>query len=45
MTNIVEVEDFTRHSEEKRTSAFQLEVKTWLERHPETQYVDILLND
>ncbi len=45
MTNLVEVEDFTRHSEEKRTSAFQLEVKTWLERHPETQYVDILLND
>ncbi len=45
MTNIVEVEDFTRHSEEKRTSAFQLEVKAWLERHPETEYVDILLND
>lgn len=45
MTNLVEVEDFTRYSEEKRTSAFQLEVKSWLERHPETQYVDILLND
>ena len=45
MTNIVEVEDFTRHSEEKRTSAFQHEVQTYLERHPETQYVDILLND
>nr|WP_277972384.1 glutamine synthetase family protein [Pantoea agglomerans] len=45
MTNLVEVEDFTLHSEEKRTSAFQLEVKTWLERHPDTQYVDILLND
>lgn len=45
MTNIVEVEDFTRHSEEKRTSAFQLEVQAYLERHPETQYVDILLND
>lgn len=45
MTNLVEVEDFTRHSEEKRTSAFQLEVKTWLERHPAMQYVDILLND
>ena len=45
MTNIVEVEDFTRHSEEKRTSAFQHEVQAYLERHPETQYVDILLND
>lgn len=45
MTNLVEVEDFTRQSEEKRTSAFQIEVKTYLERHPETQYVDILLND
>ncbi|WP_338564305.1 glutamine synthetase family protein [Erwinia sp. E_sp_B04_7] len=45
MTNIVEVEDFTRHSEEKRTSAFQHEVHAYLERHPETQYVDILLND
>jgi len=45
MTNIVEVEDFTRHSEGKRTSAFQHEVQTYLERHPETQYVDILLND
>jgi len=45
MTNIVEVEDFTRHSEQKRTSAFQSEVQTYLERHPETQYVDILLND
>ncbi len=45
MTNLVEVEDFTRHSEEKRTSAFQLEVKTWLERHPATQYVDILFTD
>ncbi|MDU2733576.1 MAG: glutamine synthetase, partial [Mixta calida] len=45
MTNLVEVEDFTRHSEEMRTSAFQNEVKAYLERHPETQYVDILLND
>ncbi len=45
MTNIVEVEDFTRHSEEQRTSAFQREVQTYLERHPETQFVDILLND
>ncbi|MEN4927953.1 glutamine synthetase family protein [Erwinia billingiae] len=45
MTNIVEVEDFTRHSEQKRTSAFQNEVHAYLERHPETQYVDILLND
>ncbi|OON39726.1 glutamine synthetase [Izhakiella australiensis] len=45
MTNIIEVEDFTRHSEEKRTSAFRHEVQTYLERHPETQYVDILLND
>jgi len=45
MTNLVEVEDFMLHSEERRTSAFQQEVKNWLERHPETQYVDILLND
>ncbi|ARF51955.1 glutamine synthetase family protein [Pantoea stewartii] len=45
MTNLVEVEDFTLHNEERRTSAFQQEVKNWLERHPETQYVDILLND
>lgn len=45
MTNLIEVEDFTRHSEEKRTSAFQQEVHAYLERHPQTQYVDILLND
>lgn len=45
MTNIVEVEDFTRHSEEQRTSAFQHEVQAYLERHPQTQFVDILLND
>ncbi|MEM6160938.1 glutamine synthetase family protein [Erwinia sp. P6884] len=45
MTNLVEVEDFTRHSEEKRTSAFQQEVSAYLERHPQTQFVDILLND
>lgn len=45
MTNIVEVEDFTRHSEEQRTSAFRHEVETYLERYPETQHVDVLLND
>lgn len=45
MTNLVEVKDFTRHSEEKRTSAFQQEVSAYLERHPQTQFVDILLND
>lgn len=45
MTNLIEVEDFTVHSEEKRTTAFQQEVHTYLERHPQTQYVDILLND
>ncbi|QKJ87750.1 gamma-glutamylputrescine synthase [Paramixta manurensis] len=45
MTNLVEVEDFTRHSEEKRTSAFRNEVEAYLERYPETQHVDILLTD
>ncbi|RWR01216.1 gamma-glutamylputrescine synthetase [[Pantoea] beijingensis] len=45
MTNIVEVEDFTRHGEGKRITAFQHEVESYLERYPETQYVDILLND
>ncbi|PKH20191.1 glutamine synthetase [Enterobacterales bacterium CwR94] len=44
MTNLVEVEDFTRLREE-RTSAFRNEIKAYLERHPETQFVDILLND
>ncbi|WP_075180914.1 glutamine synthetase family protein [Pantoea sp. 1.19] len=44
MTNLVESDCFTRPREE-RTSAFRLEVAAYLERHPQTQYVDILLND
>uniref|UniRef100_UPI0035C6A4BF glutamine synthetase family protein n=1 Tax=Serratia quinivorans TaxID=137545 RepID=UPI0035C6A4BF len=44
-TNIVEVENFVQHHEEKRSSAFQREVKNYLERYPLTQHVDVLLTD
>ncbi|PYA78515.1 glutamine synthetase family protein, partial [Serratia marcescens] len=44
-TNIVEVENFVQHSEERRSSAFQREVKKYLERYPLTQHVDVLLTD
>ncbi|MFB0712045.1 glutamine synthetase family protein [Buttiauxella noackiae] len=44
-TNIVEVENFVQHSEERRSSAFAREVKTYLERYPSTQYVDVLITD
>lgn len=44
-TNIVEVENFVQHSEERRSSAFAREVKQYLERYPNTQYVDVLLTD
>ena len=44
-TNIVEVENFVQHSEERRSSAFQREVKNYLERYPSTQHVDVLLTD
>lgn len=44
-TNLVEVEKFAQHSEERRSSAFQREVEQYLERHPLTQHVDILLTD
>ncbi|MBO2007194.1 hypothetical protein J4732_18330 [Serratia marcescens] len=43
-TNIVEVENFVQHSEERRSSAFQREVKN-TERYPLTQHVDVLLTD
>ena len=42
-TNIVEVENFVQQSEERRVSAFTWEVKRYLERYPNTQYVDVLL--
>ncbi len=45
MTNLVKVENFTLDSEEERIRAFQQEAITYLERHPKTQYVDVLLND
>ncbi|WP_407044021.1 hypothetical protein, partial [Cronobacter malonaticus] len=38
-TNIVEVENFVHHSEERRTSAFAREVNAYLERYPLTEYV------
>ncbi|PLR40768.1 glutamine synthetase [Chimaeribacter californicus] len=44
-TNLVEVEKFAQHSEERRSSAFQREVEQYLERHPLTQHVDVLLTD
>lgn len=44
-TNIVEVENFVQQSEERRGSAFTQEVKRYLERYPNTQYVDVLLTD
>ena len=44
-TNIVEVENFVQHSEERRSSAFQREVKKYTERYPLTQHVDVLLTD
>jgi gamma-glutamylputrescine synthase len=43
-TNIVEVENFVQHSEERRSSV-RAEVKQYLERYPNTQYVDVLLTD
>ena len=44
-TNSAAVENFAQHNEERRSSAFQREVAHYLERHPATQYIDILLND
>ncbi|WP_411754295.1 glutamine synthetase family protein [Serratia sp. (in: enterobacteria)] len=44
-TNSAVVENFAQHNEERRSSAFQSEVAHYLERHPDTQYVDILLTD
>ncbi|TQI81285.1 glutamate--putrescine ligase [Serratia fonticola] len=44
-TNSAAIEDFAQHHEERRSSAFQQEVTHYLERHPATQYVDILLTD
>ena len=44
-TNSAVVEDFAQHNEERRSSAFQSEVAHYLERHPATQYIDILLTD
>ncbi|ELY3758774.1 glutamine synthetase [Cronobacter universalis] len=44
-TNIVEVENFVHHSEERRTSAFAREVNAYLERYPLTEYVDVMLTD
>ncbi len=44
-TNIVEVENFVQQSEERRGSAFTQEVKRYLERYPNTQYVNVLLTD
>ncbi|MGO3396683.1 MAG: glutamine synthetase, partial [Serratia proteamaculans] len=44
-TNIAAVENFAQHNEERRSSAFQREVAHYLERHPSTQYIDILLTD
>ncbi|WON78842.1 glutamine synthetase family protein [Serratia sp. UGAL515B_01] len=43
-TNSAVVKDLAQH-EERRSSAFQLEVTHYLERHPATQYIDILLTD
>ncbi len=51
MHNLKEVERFTavcreaRNRDENRTSAFQREVDAYLERHPHTQHVDMLLPD
>lgn len=44
-TNIVEVENFVQHNEERRSSTFQREVKKYLERYPLTQHIDVLLTD
>ncbi|HAV2137180.1 TPA: glutamine synthetase [Serratia marcescens] len=44
-TNSAAVEHFAQHHQERRSSAFQNEVAHYLERHPATQYVDILLTD
>ena len=44
-TNIVEVENFVQHNEERRSSAFQREVNKYLERYPLTQHIDVLLTD
>ncbi|WP_114191922.1 glutamine synthetase family protein [Edaphovirga cremea] len=44
-TNLVEVQNFAKLGEERRSSAFQREVKEYLERQPLTQHIDILLTD
>jgi len=45
ITNNIEVENFALPGEETRSSAFQDEVTEYLERHPLTQHVDVLLTD
>lgn len=45
MTNLVAVDDFRSGGQGQQTRAFRHEVKAYLERYPETQHVDILLND
>lgn len=44
-TNIVEVENFMQHNEERRSSAFAREVKAYLERYPLTEHIDVMLTD
>ncbi|SSW86609.1 Gamma-glutamyl-putrescine synthetase [Klebsiella pneumoniae] len=44
-TNIVEVENFVQHTDERRGSAFTQEVKRYLEKYPDTQFIDVLLTD
>lgn len=44
-TNIVTVENFVQHNEERRSTTFQREVNHYLERYPLTQHIDVLLTD
>ena len=44
-THIIEVENFVQFPEERRSSPFAREVQNYLERYPDTQYVDVLLTD
>lgn len=45
MKKTIEVEHFVIPGEEERSSAFQDEVTQYLERHPQTLHVDVLLTD
>ena len=44
-TQTIDIANFVQFPEERRSSAFAREVANYLERYPDTQYVDVLLTD